>query len=184
MVQHQVDAVQGQCIRGRRPGTGRGRGRRRSRGDRSAGTRVTGRWCPTMAARHSTLSARRSSVPTGHSNLRVINTEAPDWDVRLAELPGHYSVVGGPLRVQAFKQLAEAAEPGQDEGTVAVIDARPDKGDRHEGGQVAEQQDMYRREEMLASMARRCKVDPLLVLCEDDPAFSHSPIRISDLMTV
>ncbi|WP_242012286.1 hypothetical protein [Pseudodesulfovibrio cashew] len=38
-------------------------------------------------------------------DLRVINTEAPGWDKRLAELPSHYTVVGGPLRVSAFKQL-------------------------------------------------------------------------------
>ncbi|MDC0336290.1 hypothetical protein OAN24_05300 [Pseudodesulfovibrio sp.] len=46
-------------------------------------------------------------------DLRVINTEAKGWDKRLAELPGHYSVVGGPLRVEAFKRLYETAEPGQ-----------------------------------------------------------------------
>jgi hypothetical protein len=46
-------------------------------------------------------------------DLRVINTEAPGWEKRLAELPGNYSVVGGPLRVQAFKQLYEGAAPGE-----------------------------------------------------------------------
>ena len=45
-------------------------------------------------------------------DLRVINTEAPGWDKRLAELPGHYTVVGGPLRVQAFKRLYELHSPG------------------------------------------------------------------------
>jgi len=47
-------------------------------------------------------------------DLRVINTEAPGWDKRLAELPGHYSVVGGPLRVAAFKRLYEAGSSGED----------------------------------------------------------------------
>jgi len=46
-------------------------------------------------------------------DLRVINTEAPGWDTRLAELPGHYSVVGGPLRVEAFKRLYESNSPGE-----------------------------------------------------------------------
>ena len=46
-------------------------------------------------------------------DLRVINTEAKGWDTRLAELPGHYSVVGGPLRVKALKRLYEAGSPGQ-----------------------------------------------------------------------
>ncbi|ADU63330.1 hypothetical protein Daes_2325 [Pseudodesulfovibrio aespoeensis Aspo-2] len=46
-------------------------------------------------------------------DLRVINTEVPGWEKRLAELPAQYSVVGGPLRVQAFKQLYEGIAPGQ-----------------------------------------------------------------------
>jgi hypothetical protein len=46
-------------------------------------------------------------------DLKVINTEVPGWEKRLAELPVQYSVVGGPLRVQAFKQLYEGIEPGQ-----------------------------------------------------------------------
>ncbi|QJB57324.1 hypothetical protein [Pseudodesulfovibrio sp. zrk46] len=45
-------------------------------------------------------------------DMRVINTEVTGWDKRLAELPGHYSVVGGPLRVNAFKKLYESAAPG------------------------------------------------------------------------
>lgn len=46
-------------------------------------------------------------------DLRVINTEVDGWDKRLAELPGHFTVVGGPLRVNAFKQLYENKLPGQ-----------------------------------------------------------------------
>jgi len=46
-------------------------------------------------------------------DLRVINTEIPGWQTRLAELPSHYSVVGGPLRVSAFKQLYEGKNPDQ-----------------------------------------------------------------------
>jgi len=45
-------------------------------------------------------------------DLRVVNTEAQGWDKRLAELPNHYSVVGGPLRVKAFKQLYEKTASG------------------------------------------------------------------------
>lgn len=47
-------------------------------------------------------------------DLRVINTQIPGWEARLAALPGHYSVVGGPLRVDAFKKLYEAGSPGAD----------------------------------------------------------------------
>lgn len=46
-------------------------------------------------------------------DLRVINTEVRDWDKRLEELPPHYSVVGGPLRVEAFKKLYEGKAPGE-----------------------------------------------------------------------
>ncbi|MBG0790396.1 MAG: hypothetical protein H0S80_07865 [Desulfovibrionaceae bacterium] len=46
-------------------------------------------------------------------DLKVINTEIPGWETRLAALPGHYSVIGGPLRVDAFKQLYEAGGPGR-----------------------------------------------------------------------
>lgn len=47
-------------------------------------------------------------------DLKVINTEIPGWEARLAALPGHYSVVGGPLRVDAFKKLYEAGSDGAD----------------------------------------------------------------------
>ncbi len=46
-------------------------------------------------------------------DLRVINTEVKDWDKRLAELPAHYSVVGGPLRINSFKRLYEGKAPGE-----------------------------------------------------------------------
>lgn len=45
-------------------------------------------------------------------DMRVINTAAPGWDKRLRELPPHYSVVGGPLRVSAFKKLYQNEKPG------------------------------------------------------------------------
>lgn len=47
-------------------------------------------------------------------DLRVINSEAPGWETRLAELPGHFTVVGGPLRVDAFKRLYEPDSPAAD----------------------------------------------------------------------
>lgn len=48
-------------------------------------------------------------------DLRVINTEATDWAMRLADLPSHFTVVGGPLRVKAFKELYEGVELGERE---------------------------------------------------------------------
>ncbi|MEF2232103.1 MAG: hypothetical protein V3571_14315 [Pseudodesulfovibrio sp.] len=46
-------------------------------------------------------------------DIKVVNTEAPGWDKRLAELPDHYTVVGGPLRVDAFKRLYQGAPAGR-----------------------------------------------------------------------
>jgi hypothetical protein len=43
--------------------------------------------------------------------LKVINTEAPGWEARLAQLPSHFTVVGGPLRINAFKRFYEADSP-------------------------------------------------------------------------
>ncbi|WFS63616.1 hypothetical protein LF599_05480 [Pseudodesulfovibrio thermohalotolerans] len=43
--------------------------------------------------------------------LKVINTEAPGWESRLANLPAHFTVVGGPLRVDAFKRFYESDSP-------------------------------------------------------------------------
>ena len=39
-------------------------------------------------------------------DIKAVNTAAPGWEKRLAELPENYSLVGGPLRVEAFKALA------------------------------------------------------------------------------
>ncbi|EGB16544.1 hypothetical protein DND132_3341 [Pseudodesulfovibrio mercurii] len=43
--------------------------------------------------------------------IKVVNTEAPGWEARLAELPSHFTVVGGPLRIDAFKRFYEADSP-------------------------------------------------------------------------
>lgn len=40
--------------------------------------------------------------------VSVVNTESPDWIEKLRELPSYYVVVGGPLRVSAFKQAVQA----------------------------------------------------------------------------
>lgn len=67
-------------------------------------------------------------------DLRVINTEVPGWDKRLAALPEHYTVVGGPLRVSSFKRLYQSAPAGK-----RVMDQRAfftflsSLGDLHEG---------------------------------------------------
>jgi hypothetical protein len=67
-------------------------------------------------------------------DLRVINTDVPGWEKRLAALPSHYSVVGGPLQVKNFKQLYEGVAPGE-----RVLDNRAvfaflsSLGDLHEG---------------------------------------------------
>ncbi|WP_285905505.1 penicillin-binding protein activator [Pseudodesulfovibrio pelocollis] len=52
-------------------------------------------------------------------DLRVINTDIPGWEARLAALPAHYSVVGGPLQVQNFRQLYEGTASGR-----RILDSR------------------------------------------------------------
>jgi len=44
-------------------------------------------------------------------DMRVINTEADGWEAQLAALPAHYTVVGGPLRIDAFKRLYAEDSP-------------------------------------------------------------------------
>jgi hypothetical protein len=39
-------------------------------------------------------------------DVKIVNTETPGWIERIQELPDHYSIVGGPVRVEAFKELA------------------------------------------------------------------------------
>lgn len=41
-------------------------------------------------------------------DVKVINTMAPGWEKRLSEMPSQYAVVGGPLRIDAFKGLLGA----------------------------------------------------------------------------
>ena len=67
-------------------------------------------------------------------DLKVINSEVPGWEQRLAELPGNYSVVGGPLRIDAFKRLYEPGSPAAGElKKRAVFSFLSSLGDLEEG---------------------------------------------------
>ncbi len=43
-------------------------------------------------------------------DIRVINTAAPGWVQRLHSLPSYYTLVGGPLRVDAFKEMLSSGQ--------------------------------------------------------------------------
>lgn len=46
-------------------------------------------------------------------DIRIINTAAPGWVERLDSLPSYYTLVGGPLRVEAFKEML-STDQGRD----------------------------------------------------------------------
>ncbi|WP_461210894.1 penicillin-binding protein activator [Desulfocurvus sp. DL9XJH121] len=47
------------------------------------------------------------------TRIRVLNTEAPDWLDRLADLPEGFTVLGGPLRLDRFEQLVQRGQTGK-----------------------------------------------------------------------
>lgn len=65
-------------------------------------------------------------------DIKVINTDAPDWLARLRNLPPQYAVVGGPLRVSSFKELEESGELSRR----AVFGFLPSLGEAREGTQA------------------------------------------------
>lgn len=65
-------------------------------------------------------------------DIKVVNTDAPDWLDRLAALPPQYAVVGGPLRVASFKALEQSGELSRR----AVFGFLPSLGEAREGVQA------------------------------------------------
>jgi len=65
-------------------------------------------------------------------DIKVINTDVPDWLDRLAALPPQYAVVGGPLRVSSFKALEHSEELSRR----AVFGFLPSLGEAREGVQA------------------------------------------------
>jgi hypothetical protein len=65
-------------------------------------------------------------------DIKVVNTDAPDWLDRLRNLPPEYAVVGGPLRVSSFKSLEQSGELSRR----AVFGFLPSLGDAQEGRQA------------------------------------------------
>ncbi|MDY0304941.1 MAG: penicillin-binding protein activator [Desulfovibrio aminophilus] len=66
------------------------------------------------------------------TEVRVINTEVPGWPARLNELPPHFSLVGGPLRMEAVKEM----EPAGLLAKRAFFTFLPSLGDVREGAQA------------------------------------------------
>lgn len=41
-------------------------------------------------------------------DVKIVNTDAPDWLEQMRNLPGHFAIVGGPVRVNAYKKLQQS----------------------------------------------------------------------------
>ncbi|MBU1247418.1 MAG: hypothetical protein KKB70_01865, partial [Proteobacteria bacterium] len=64
--------------------------------------------------------------------VKVINTDAPGWTARIASLPPHFAMVGGPLEVSNFREIeASGAMAGR-----AFFTFLPSLGDGQEGTQA------------------------------------------------
>lgn len=66
-------------------------------------------------------------------DIRVINTASPGWVDRLNALPSHFTLVGGPLRVDAFKELLSSPAGNQILRQRAFFTFLPDLGNEVEG---------------------------------------------------
>lgn len=64
--------------------------------------------------------------------VKLINTEVPGWPARINALPPHFAVIGGPLRVESFKEL-EAAHLTDKRAFFAFL---PSLGELQEGRQA------------------------------------------------
>ncbi|MFH1913382.1 MAG: penicillin-binding protein activator [Pseudomonadota bacterium] len=99
------------------------------------------------------LAQWRLAQDTTDVDLRVINTDVPGWEARLAALPSHYTVVGGPLQVQNFLELSEGGAPGQ-----RILDTRAVFAFLSSLGELTEGRDAWRffssRDDEVRSLVR------------------------------
>lgn len=95
---------------------------------------LTGRFAPTAAkVLRGAEVAQQQLAALGRSvEVKAINAEGPDWREQLAALPPEYSVVGGPMLVESFRDM-------QKNGVLssrAVFAFLPDLGEAQEGAQA------------------------------------------------
>jgi uncharacterized protein len=95
---------------------------------------LTGRFAPTAAkVLRGAEVAQAQLAASGRSvEVKAINAEAPDWREQLAALPPSYSVVGGPMLVEGFRDMLKAGVLS----SRAVFAFLPDLGEAQEGAQA------------------------------------------------
>jgi len=95
---------------------------------------LTGRFAPTAAKvlRGAEVAQAQLTAEGRSVEVKAINAEAPDWREQLAALPPEFSVVGGPMLVERFRDM-------QKNGVLAsraVFAFLPDLGGAQEGTQA------------------------------------------------
>ena len=95
---------------------------------------LTGRFAPTAAKvlRGAEVAQARLAAQGRTVEIRAINADAPDWREKLAALPPTFSVVGGPMLVDSFRDMVK----GGVLATRAVFAFLPDLGEAQEGAQA------------------------------------------------
>ncbi|MBN2139726.1 MAG: penicillin-binding protein activator [Desulfovibrionaceae bacterium] len=98
-------------------------------------------------------------------DIKVVNTDVPGWTGRIERLPGHYSVVGGPLRVEAFREIEARLLSGR-----AFFAFLPELGEVEEGRRAwrffSSPRDQVRA--LLGLALDRLGIDRLAVLYPDE----------------
>lgn len=95
---------------------------------------LTGRFAPTAAKvlRGAEAAQARQAAQGRTIEIRAINAEAPDWHAQLAALSPEFSVVGGPMLVEGFRDMQKRGALA----TRAVFAFLPDLGEVQEGAQA------------------------------------------------
>ncbi len=95
---------------------------------------LTGRYATTAAKvlRGAEVAQARLAAQGRTVEIRAINAEATDWREQLAALPPSFSVVGGPMLVEGFRDMLK----GGVLASRAVFAFLPDLGEAQEGSQA------------------------------------------------
>lgn len=95
---------------------------------------LTGRYAPTAVKvlRGAEIAQARLAASGRQVEIKAINVDAPDWREQLKALPQSYSVVGGPMLVDSFRDMLK----GGVLSSRAVFAFLPDLGEAQEGAQA------------------------------------------------
>jgi hypothetical protein len=95
---------------------------------------LTGRYAPTAVKvlRGAEIAQARLAAKGKKVEIKAINADAPDWREQLAALPQNFSIVGGPMLVDSFRDMVK----GGVLSSRAVFTFLPDLGEVQEGAQA------------------------------------------------